>query len=164
MNLSRSRTLLMRTSAVAALTAAALAGGSGIAPAAFAAPDTHAAPGAPGAPGDRTVSVSFKNKTGLKLKLDSAYVTEGAWTVRPPKAIKKLKSARFASTSTKAEGGTSADVNFLTPTGGKVQISYTNYWDSAGSYSCYVPDELACTVKRAPGADFAKVTYTLFEG
>lgn len=153
MNLSRSRTSLMRAAGIAAVATATLAAGlPGIA---------QAAPAAPADPGDRTVSVAVKNHTSVRLNLDESDVTEGAWTLDPPNSIKPFKVVHFGSISTDWEGGTEADVTFRTKYG-NVEFYWSDPWQIDNDFTCDTPPELSCEIDSDLGPN-ARATFDLYE-
>jgi len=150
MNLSHSRTSLMRAAGATAVATATLAAGlPGIA---------HAAPADPG---DRTVSVTVKNHSSVRLNLDDAEVTEGEWTFDPPRSIKAFKVVRFGSISTDWEGGTEASVTFRTKYG-NVEFYWSDPWQVDNDFTCETPDELSCEIDSDLGPH-AKVTFGIYE-
>ncbi|MEU4221171.1 hypothetical protein [Actinoplanes sp. NPDC026623] len=150
MKLSHSRASLMRAAGATVVATATLAAGlPGIA---------HAAPADPG---DRTVSVTVKNHTSVRLNLDEADVTEGDWTLDPPGSIKAFKVVHFGSVSTDFEGGTEANVSFRTKFG-MVELYWSDPWEIDNDFTCDTPPELSCQIDSDLGPN-ARATFDLFE-
>ncbi|MEU7908869.1 hypothetical protein [Actinoplanes sp. NPDC049118] len=153
MNLSRSRASLMRaTGSVVAMAAAALV---------TALPGTaQATPAEHEGDGERSVSVTVKNHTDVRLNLDDADAAEGEWTIAPPYAIKAFKIAYFASISDEFEGGTEASATYRTKFG-KVEFYWSNPWQVDNDFTCHTPPELECGIDSDLGPN-AKVTFDLW--
>ncbi|MET8151258.1 hypothetical protein ACIBSW_21250 [Actinoplanes sp. NPDC049668] len=160
MNLSRSRTSMMRTTSAVVMAAAAmvavLPGIANATPATPVVAHTAAADEA-----ERSVWVTLKNKTSLQLTLDDASVSEGVWIQFPPNSVKRKKIARFGTESDEVGGGTSANVSYDTEFG-----SVELYWRSPAfgdpKFSCDTPDGIVCDFDEDLDEN-ARVTFELYE-
>jgi hypothetical protein len=140
---------LPRTAGAAALAAAGLA-------VCLPAPATAQ----PALSGDRSVAVTVRNHTDLRLSLSDKDIVEGDWTTAPPKAIKRLAVAKFGSESIEDQGGTEATVTFST-TYGEVEFYWRNPWSRDNEFTCDAPEELECEVVGGGLGTHPKVTFNV---
>lgn len=111
-------------------------------------------------PGDRSVAVTVRNHTDVRLTLSDDDIVEGDWTKEPPRTIKRLAVVKFGSESTEDEGGTEATVTYDT-TYGEVEFYWRNPWTRDNEFTCDAPDELECEVKGGGLGTHPKVTFEI---
>nr|BFE73408.1 hypothetical protein GCM10020092_067090 [Actinoplanes digitatis] len=130
MNLSRSRTSMMRTTSAAVLAATTFAAVlPGIA---------NAAPSAAFNWDERSVSVKVNNQTDLRLSRDEHSVDRGFWTKEPPKSIGKGMKAAFGTVSAEYSDGTEGTVTYATEWG-PVNFYWRNPDSGDTKYTCDTP-------------------------
>ncbi|WP_433797228.1 hypothetical protein [Actinoplanes sp. CA-252034] len=111
-------------------------------------------------PGDRSVAVTVRNHTDLRLSLSDKDLVEGDWTKVPPKAVKRLAVAKFGSESIDDQGGTEATVTYSTLYG-EVELYWRNPWSRDNEFTCDAPEELECEVVDGGLGTHPKVTFNI---
>jgi hypothetical protein len=142
------------------LTPARTAGAAVLAAAGLAVSLPAPATAQPVMPGDRSVAVTVRNHTDVRLSLTEKDLVEGDWTTAPPKTIKRLAVTKFGTESVDDQGGTEATVTYNT-TYGDVEFYWRNPWSRDNEFTCDAPDELECEIVGGGLGTHPKVTFNI---